>query len=147
MLISEQERFDRKVEPVTESGCWIWTASVNHDGYGQFRRGNGKTCGAHKFSYEKHRGPIPPGMELDHLCRVRPCVNPYHLEPVSHKKNCLRGVGPTAVNAVKTACINGHLFTPDNTKPNSYPGTRDCRICIRRRNSEYKKRLRAISHG
>lgn len=120
------ERFQQYVEPVTECGCWLWTASENGRGYGQFSVG-GKPCKAYRFAYEAYRVPIPEGMTVDHLCRNRLCVNPDHLEVVPNRTNVLRGVGHTAVNARKTHCNNGHAFDERNTY--LYRGKRYCKTC------------------
>lgn len=97
--------------------CWLWTGSVNARGYGRVRRGPapGKVIPAHRYAYMAVVGPIPPGLVIDHLCRVKRCVNPTHLEAVPDRVNVARGVGPTAVNARKTHCKRGHEFTPENT--------------------------------
>jgi hypothetical protein len=79
-------KFDR-----SEGGCWLWTAAVSEAGYGVFSLEGGANAPAHRFSYELYRGAIPDGLSLDHLCRVRRCVNPWHLEPVTHKVNVQRG--------------------------------------------------------
>lgn len=89
--------------------CWIWTgAKIPTRGleYGVFNKQR-----VHRFSYELYRGPIPQGKELDHLCRITLCVNPQHLEPVSHKVNVLRGTSPGALNAKKTMASCGHPYT------------------------------------
>jgi hypothetical protein len=86
---SPAERFAKKVE-VADSGCWLWTASTNEGGYGHFWRGPDDWMVAHRFSYEHFVGPIPEGLDLDHLCRVRHCVNPEHLEPVTRRENLRR---------------------------------------------------------
>lgn len=85
------ERFWPKVERV-EDGCWLWTASLTGDGYGRISLGGkfGPMGLAHRVAYELLVGPIPEGLELDHLCRVRRCVNPEHLEPVTHAENVRR---------------------------------------------------------
>lgn len=102
-------RFDplENYEPVPESGCWIWMGAVSQ-GYGYMLRG-GKHIKAHRLFYEHHKGPIGPFV-LDHLCRVRCCVNPDHLEPVTNHENIIRGEGPTAINARKTHCPRGHKY-------------------------------------
>lgn len=110
--------------------CWLWKVSRT-EGYGSFRV-NGKFVGAHRFAYQMLVGPTPPGLELDHLCRVRHCVNPAHLEPVTHKINALRGMGVPARNARKTRCKRGHKFTPENTFVDAR-GSRVCRQCNRER--------------
>lgn len=110
--------------------CWLWKASTTF-GYGQFApRNKMRPLRAHRFAYELLVGPIPEGLELDHLCRVRHCVNPAHLEPVTHRENCLRGVGRSAINAVKTECANGHLYDAENTYIDR-AGSRHCRACRR----------------
>lgn len=106
--------------------CWLWSASKFKTGYGQF--GAGKY--AHRIAYEMIVGPIPEGMVIDHLCRVRHCVNPDHLEPVSNKTNLLRGVGFSGVNSRKTHCSKGHPFDEQNTYY-SAKGYRACRTCHR----------------
>lgn len=82
--------------------CWVWQRFVNPDGYGIKRRGE-RAIGAHRVYYEAKHGPIPAGLELDHLCRVRCCVNPDHLEPVTKRENILRGDGMGARYARRTA--------------------------------------------
>lgn len=84
------ERFWSKVD--TSGICWEWTAARS-DGYGQFKSGPGEPAGAHRWAYQYLVGPIPVGVQLDHLCRNRACVNPDHLEPVSQRENILRGYG------------------------------------------------------
>lgn len=125
------ERFWPKVSRVGESECWEWIAGRNRSGYGIFRVGGAGTSpvNAHRVAYEILRGAIPQGLDLDHLCRNRGCVNPAHLEPVTRKVNTLRGSGPTAINAARTHCHRGHEFTPQNTI--AHPLGRNCRECRR----------------
>lgn len=110
-----KERFWAKVDrdgPVPEhrpdlGPCWLWAAGLNRDGYGRFGV-SGTKLGAHRVAYELLRGPIPDGLELDHLCRAPCCVNPDHLEPVTHRENCRRGFSPSA-KAVRTGlCEDAH---------------------------------------
>jgi hypothetical protein len=108
------------------SSCWIWTGNIKKDGYGQ-KMLNGKTFKAHRVVWECVNGPIPKGLQLDHLCRVRHCVNPSHLEPVTQKENILRGISPSAIHAKKTHCINGHEFTAENTY--RFKNRRQCKAC------------------
>ncbi len=103
------ERFTQKWRE-DESGCWLWTAFKDKAGYGRIRVGGraGESCYAHRVSYQLIFGPIEG--ELDHLCRVRHCVNPAHLEDVSHRENAIRGNHPAAVLHRSGACKKGHLY-------------------------------------
>lgn len=94
------ERFWAKVEKADGDGCWLWLASLDFDGYGQFRFG-GRMVKAYAFAYVEAKGPIPAGLELDHLCRNRACVRPHHLEPVTHAENVRRGAMVAANQAVR----------------------------------------------
>lgn len=109
-------------------GCWIWTGAKNPNGYGNFGLGNRKVGKAHRFSYQIHKGDIPAGFEIDHLCRNRACVNPDHLEAVTSKVNTLRSSSPIAIHARQTHCVNGHEFTKENTYLRT-AGGRYCRAC------------------
>lgn len=120
-------RFAAKVEK-NRKGCWLWTGRVLPTGYGQFFY-NGKHRRAHRVAYEWAMGPIPEGLEIDHLCRVRNCVNPKHMEAVTHRENVLRGQTPTGINARKTHCSRGHEFDEGNTYYSKYG--RQCRWCAR----------------
>jgi hypothetical protein len=102
---------------------------VTEQGYGLVRYG-GKRTVAHRVIYIILGGHIPQDYTLDHLCRVRCCVNPAHLEPVTFAENVLRGMGPTAINGRKLYCNNGHLFNEDNTHLTK-SGGRVCRVCER----------------
>lgn len=106
--------------------CWMWTGTVTGR-YGQVMY-RAKKWSAHRLAYTLTIGPIPPGMTLDHLCKVKTCVNPAHLEVVTRGENTLRGPGPSHDNALKTACKNGHPFNETNTYVNPR-GARSCRIC------------------
>lgn len=105
--------------------CWLWTGYLNRDGYARFRIGK-QFVAVHRWSYEHFIGPIPDGLTIDHLCRVRNCANPEHLEPVTIGVNTLRGETPPGINARKTHCHLGHQFTPENTYITS-KGNRSCR--------------------
>jgi len=113
-------------------GCWEWTGSKYADGYGRFYW-NSRDMVAHRYSYISINGHIPEGLELDHLCRNNSCVNPLHLEAVSHRENVLRSAGAAAVHAIKTSCKRGHLFDGENTavQRGVYGMTRYCRECRR----------------
>jgi len=125
------ERFDAKVLKRPD-GCWEWIAGRDRWGYGKFRGPEGKTVLAHVFSYERSRGKVPKGKELDHLCRREWCVNPDHLEPVAHVVNCRRGNAGKANNAnrAKARCPKGHAYSPENTYTDP-KGIRHCRECGR----------------
>lgn len=134
------ERFRAKYD-VTPAGCWEWNRGQDRGGYGQFMLTGGRIVKAHQFAYELHKGPVPIGMELDHLCRNRRCVNPEHLEAVTHQVNILRSpIALAGVNARKTQCIRGHEFTPENTKY-AY-GKRYCRKCGYIRSKAYLRKKR-----
>jgi hypothetical protein len=107
--------------------CWLWLGARGGH-YGSYYS-DGKSVLAHRFAYEALVGPIPDGLQIDHLCRVRLCVNPAHLEPVTQRENILRGTGPTAVNARKTHCPKGHQYDEGNTR--WYKNKRWCRACHR----------------
>jgi len=121
------ERLRRQVS-VSETGCWLWQGRVHpRTGYGQAWF-DGTNRLAHRVMFTLVRGPIPAGLQLDHLCRVRHCVNPEHLEPVTARENTLRGVTLPAANAAKTECPRGHLYDTDNTYVDRRGG-RHCRAC------------------
>jgi hypothetical protein len=126
---SARDRFERRVDRSGENGCWNWTGSLTPGGYGRLRV-DGLRPAAHRFSYELHIGLIPDGLQLDHLCRNRRCVNPAHLEPVTARENTLRGEAPSARRARQTHCVRGHAFSGGNLrlKPS---GKRECRACDR----------------
>lgn len=113
-----------------ESGCWLWQGSLDQDGYGQIRF-DGRKWRVHRASYAMHVGPIPEGLVIDHLCRVRSCVNPAHLEAVTDEENRMRGEGNDANARRNGACVNGHAYTPANTYHRE--GGRQCRACARER--------------
>ena len=121
------QRFWAKVQPEPNTGCWLWVGATVPDGYGQMYL-DGKPSPAHRIAYELHKEPIPDGLQLDHLCRVRSCVNPDHLEPVTNRENIKRG------NAGKrekdrTHCPQGHPYSGRNLVV--MKGKRYCRECRR----------------
>ncbi|MGH7723418.1 MAG: HNH endonuclease signature motif containing protein [Candidatus Dormibacteria bacterium] len=108
-------------------GCWEWIGGKEH-GYGSFRVRTGeRMTQAHRWAYELLIGPIPEGLEPDHLCRNRSCVRPDHLEAVTPKINVLRGVSPSAIAAAATHCPRGHPYDEANTY--HWRGARHCRTC------------------
>ena len=130
------KRFWDKVD--VSGDCWEWLAYKNANGYGRFSV-KGRLWVAHRFAYEWLIGPVPEGNELDHLCRNRGCVNPAHLEPVTHQQNMLRSPSTN-----KPECSNGHPQTPENTRtePN---GRRRCRVCNKERNRRWLERQKAVA--
>ena len=124
-----QQDFDRFQAKIAFSDeCWLWTASKTHAGYGRFRLPM-RTISAHRVSYEWFKGPIPIDKQIDHLCRVRLCVNPEHLELVTNQVNVLRGLGPTAQFARRAHCDWGHPFDDTNTLWRVDEGRR-CKECL-----------------
>jgi hypothetical protein len=131
-------RFDERLASFADrpDECWPWPGAVNNWGYGYTTVGDGTARGrnvmVHREAYARLVGPIPEGMQIDHLCRNRLCMNPRHLEPVTIAENVLRGAGPGAINRRKTHCYRGHEFTPENT---FYVGRekkeRRCKVCDR----------------
>lgn len=126
---------------VSPSGCWLWTGSLNTGGYGQLMVRAGVNRTVHRLAYQLLVGPIPQGLQLDHLCRTRSCFNPAHLEPVQARTNVLRGVGPAAANSRKTHCKHGHEFTPENTY--LVRTGRECRTCKKALSDAYYRTLKA----
>lgn len=126
---------------VGPSGCVIFTGANSH-GYGKVAVGGGRMVYAHRAMYELMVGPIPSGHVLDHLCRNRACVNPGHLEPVTHRENILRGNGASARNAVKTHCPEGHEYDARNAD-----GSRKCSICERARSAARRPRRTHCRNG
>lgn len=137
------DTFDKYWTPEPNSGCWLWFGACHAGGYGQYRR-QGRAWMAHRISYERAKGEIPAGMDLDHLCRNPSCINPDHLEPVTRRENVMRGVkfGTYGKRMRRvTHCIRGHEFTEQNTY-RTREGYRTCREChnMHARNATKKKR-------
>lgn len=127
--------------PVPHSGCWVWLGTLNPGGYGSVGY-KGKTWGAHRVSYLLARGELPERQDLDHLCRVRSCINPDHLEPVTRCENLRRGKGGrnlAAAALAKTHCPNGHPYSGTNLYI-SPRGNRDCVACQRQRVRDWRAR-------
>lgn len=121
--------------------CWEWTGSLSSGGYGRTHFA-GATIVVHRMAYEAHVGPIPEGLQIDHLCRNRACCNPAHLEPVTAQVNILRGETIAASRAAQTHCVNGHEFTERNTRIRD-GRHRTCIECTRIRARAYKAKIRS----
>ena len=123
---------------IDEHGCWLWQGNRFGNGYAMMTVRRRKAL-VHRLAYQAAKGPIPDGLQVDHLCRVRHCINPDHMEAVTSRVNTLRGIGPTAVNARRTRCIHGHPLSGDNlyVEPS---GRRRCRACDR---AKATRRMRA----
>lgn len=140
------DRFAAKVDRTKD--CWVWTGATNHLGYGQiWVSEERRVVMAHRVSLILAGVPLAADQDVDHLCRNPPCVNPEHLEPVTHAVNMQRAPW-TAIDfqAAKTHCPHGHEYTPENTylKPNKAGGlSRECRTCKRARSNVARDRRTA----
>jgi HNH endonuclease len=135
-----------------ENGCWLWTGAVDKDGYGKMVLADPdwahrRHVRAHRIAYETFVGPIPEGLEIDHLCAQPGCINPVHLEPVTTYNNVLRSNGLASQNAHKAICKNGHLLTEENIYYTTWKGHtwRQCRECRRIASRDYQRRKRAAA--
>jgi len=125
------EQYSERIAFEPNSGCWLWVGALDPCGYGRITSGprkNVKEEKAHRVSYRERHGAIPDGKELDHKCRVRCCVNPDHLEAVTHLENMRRGIVGTWQKA-RTHCPRGHEYSAENTYTEH--GRRHCRECGR----------------
>lgn len=123
--------------------CWLFEGWLQR-GYGLVRNGKGRKMPAHRTAYEFYIGPVPDGLCLDHLCRVRNCVNPAHLEPVTVAENNRRGLGWSGRNVAKTHCPQGHPYDDQNTI-RLQRGGRRCRACNREQLRAYRVRRAAVA--
>jgi hypothetical protein len=139
-----EQRFWAKVDRRGSDECWSWLASMAN-GYGQFFAGSNQR--AHRIAFSLLVGPIPSGLELDHLCRNPICVNPAHLEPVSHAENLRRSptVGRTGKRPKMTHCPKGHPLEGSNlyVRPTGRRG-RQCRMCRDTAMAKRQQRLNSI---
>jgi hypothetical protein len=142
-----EERFAKYAMPIPFAGCWVWLGYVDKAGYARINirhKGKRKAALAHKVAYEYFVCEVPAGLELDHKCRVRCCVNPEHLEPVTRLENVRRGLVPFVSKnrfAGVTQCQRGHPFSGENLG-RSKNGRRYCKFCrqVAQKRSEEKKR-------
>jgi len=142
------ERFWANVNRSAPASCWEWQAHRSRDGYGRLRAqapgsGEARMVSAHRVAYELSVGPVPEGLQLDHLCRNRACCNPAHLEPVTCQDNVRRGISPPAAHAAQAECINGHPFDEANTYFWRARRSRACRACGRAATARYIQRKAA----
>jgi hypothetical protein len=122
--------------------CWQWTAGRDLDGYGVFHVA-GHARGAHRVAYELMVGAIPSGLQIDHLCRNRGCVNPDHLEPVTPRENQRRADVALGIRSAATHCPRGHEYSPENTY--MAKTKRNCRACRHAASVRYQARKKARS--
>lgn len=150
---SNIQRFWDRVDkngPIPENNpqlgpCWQWKGTIDQ-GYGKMWSVEQKHLAAHRWYYEYVNGPIPEGKEPDHLCRNRACVNLAHIEIVTKRENIVRGVGPTAINAAKKICINGHLLERSNlVEYQLKQGVRECETC--RQEKELKRKSKSFGEA
>lgn len=139
LSLEQAEFFWSHVQEHETDRCWRWVGTIRN-GYG-IAVIDGRNYRAHRIAFTLMRGPIPDGLTLDHLCRVRSCCNPDHLEAVTLSTNVLRGMSPTAQHARKTHCPKGHEYTAGNTRHRR--GRRECLVCTR----EQRKAKKAWRSG
>ena len=127
-----------RLEPIPECGCYVWTGGDSGIGYGSVWF-NGRPRRVHRVVYEHFNGPIPEGMQIDHLCRNRACSNVHHLEVVTNQENCLRGKQRI------THCPSGHMYSQENTRIKSDSGSkyRVCKACTKVKNARYHAAVKA----
>lgn len=133
------ERITRRIH-VAEDGCWLWLGAASRIGYG-IVKWEGASRLVHRVTYTELVGPVPEGLELDHLCRNRGCCNPAHLEAVTHAENMRRGTANNAaglkaaaqLQRAKTHCPHGHPLSGENLRIRKSDGARECRACGRER--------------
>lgn len=134
------DRFHGKIFYDTVTGCWLFSGSWSRDGYGTFW--DGKRSGrAHRWAYENYVGPIPDGLQLDHLCRMRCCVNPDHLEPVTSRENVLRGEGRKGGKRRERCKSGRHLMAESRVGDGKRAR---CRPCDQQRRAGYRAAQRAV---
>lgn len=123
-------------------GCWLRGGALRH-GYSPISV-DGQQTYAHRVAYECFKGPIPDGLQIDHLCRVTNCCNPDHLEAVTQRENVMRSLGPSAFAVRKTHCLRGHSL--EGATVWHYKGKRKCRPCSRLRLNAWRAKQRESGH-
>lgn len=138
-----RERFWLWVEKSPElDGCWLWTGGLDRDGYGKFK--DGRSVRAARWIYEQGHGAIPPGLVIDHRCRVRACVRDSHLRLVTNRVNILIGEGLAPRNLLKTHCPAGHPYMGENLL---VQGRRRVCLTCRRAGDARRHRERRADHA
>lgn len=131
--------FKDRYIPEPNSGCWLWLGATNEKGYALINvkslNGTWATRRAHRVAYEAAQGAIPKELVIDHKCRVRCCVNPYHLEPVTNAENIRRGLAGINSSA-KDKCPEGHPYSGSNSR-----GARICHQCMATANRRSRERV------
>ena len=135
------DRFCEYISPEPNTGCWLWSGGGNR--YGAFWA-SGRFISAHRFAFQAQKGPVPEGLQLDHLCRVTCCVNPDHLEAVTCQENSRRKPDHPNQYRSRTHCKHGHLLAGDNVRRGP-GGERICRTCNSARVNAWKKARRHAS--
>ena len=131
--------FEKKYIPEPNSGCWLWMAALKRDGYAKFT----SHSTGHKMAFLHWNGVVPEGKEIDHICGVKCCVNPQHLQAITHKENVAKS-GSWDFNRRKTHCPKGHPYSGENLY---ISGTnRQCNICRRERSYAFFLKKKEVSH-
>jgi len=143
MLTPAQEQFLEDPRIHFTSGCWEWLGWLRSDGYPQLKR----NTRAHRWAYEIWKGPIPVGLQLDHLCRTPKCVNPSHLEAVTKDENNRRGNSSSARRGRQTHCQRGHELAGKNLYVNKITGYRTCKRCKCDLQLMYDRIKKELAHG
>lgn len=127
-------------------GCWEWTGPTTDKGYARISQSKTSWVLGHRLFFEIFRGKVPDGLDLDHLCRNRNCINPSHLEPVSRRENVMRGRSPFILAHHSGSCVRGHQMTPDNTYI-SPKGQKHCKACRQMREKKRQDKRKYLHGG